>query len=283
MASRIRRVLFVSFLVLMGVSTAHAQLHPDVTSPPKKTPPKEKPQKLAAGVVKQNPKDGLKYIWIPPGTFQMGCSPGDSDCGIDEKPAHPVTLNKGFWIGQTEVTVGAYKRFAKQTGKGMPPPLSFNKDWVNEAMPIVNISWNDAQVYCRWAGGRLPTEAEWEYAARGGNTSARYGPLDGVAWYGNNSGQQLHAVGQKGANGFGLFDTLGNVWEWVNDWYDQNYYKNAPAQDPPGLASGQHRVLRGGSWNSDPMIARASARGRLAPGDGGTNVGVRCGGEVIKP
>jgi formylglycine-generating enzyme required for sulfatase activity len=274
----IRRVWLASFLVLVGVLAAHAQLHPDVTRPPKKTP-----QKLAAGAVKQNPKDGLKYIWIPPGTFQMGCSPGDSDCGFDEKPAHPVTLSKGFWIGQTEVTVGAYKRFAHQTGRGMPPQLSINKGWANEAMPIVNISWNDAQVYCKWAGGRLPTEAEWEYAARGGNTAARYGPLDEVAWYGNNSGHQLHAVGQKRANGLGLFDTLGNVWEWVNDWYDQNYYKNSPAQDPPGPTSGQYRVLRGASWDFDPRGVRVSGRGRLAPGDGGTNVGVRCGGEVVIP
>jgi formylglycine-generating enzyme required for sulfatase activity len=275
--------LLAGFLVFVGVSAAHAQLHPDVTPPPKKTPPKKKPQTLAAGLVKQNPKDGLKYIWIPPGTFQMGCSPGDSACGDDEKPAHPVTLSKGFWIGQSEVTVGAYKRFANRTGRKMPPAPSFNGGWGIEAMPIVKISWNDAQAYCKWAGGRLPTEAEWEYAARGGNREARYGPLDQVAWYGTNAGHQAQPVGQKGANGFGLFDTLGNVWEWVNDWYDQNYYQNSPAQDPPGPSSGQHRVLRGGSWDFDPKSVRVSGRGRLAPADEGTNVGVRCGGEVVNP
>jgi formylglycine-generating enzyme required for sulfatase activity len=283
MDSRTRRVLLAGFLVFVGVSAAHAYLRLDVTTPPKKTPPKKNLQKLAVGVVKKNPKDGLKYIWIPPGTFRMGCSPGDRDCGIDEIPAHAVALRKGFWIGQTEVTVGAYKRFVQQTGRKMFPAPSINTGWGNDAMPMMEITWDEAQVYCKWAGGRLPTEAEWEYAARGGNTAARYGPLDEVAWHVANSGHQLHVVGQKSANGFGLFDTLGNVWEWVNDWYDQKYYKTSPGQDPPGPTSGQYRVLRGASWNFDPKGVRVSVRGRLLPRNGGTNVGVRCAGEVFKP
>ncbi len=124
-------------------------------------------------------------------------------------------------------------------------------------MPIVDVTWDDAQAYCSWAGGRLPTEAEWEYAARAGSTAARYGDLDEIAWYADNSGRQrldsdriwkedqanyakrlnengngMHEVGQKRANGFGLYDMLGNVWEWVNDWYDENYYKNSPSPRP---------------------------------------------------
>jgi formylglycine-generating enzyme required for sulfatase activity len=238
----------------------------------------------AVGTVRDNPKEGLKYVWIPPGTFMMGCSPGDSECGVEEKPAHQVTITRGFWIGQTPVTVGAYKRFAGATGRQMPATPNFNNGWANENMPIVNVTWDDAQAYCGWMGGRLPTEAEWEYAARAGSTEARYGPIDEIAWYSQNSGNQTHDVAQKRANSFGLYDMLGNVWEWVNDWYDQNYYQNSPSQDPPGAASGQHRVLRGGSWYFDPRVVRVSGRPGVDAADTYIgNDGFRCGGEVFAP
>jgi serine/threonine-protein kinase len=236
----------------------------------------------AAAGAKVNSKDGLKYVWIPPGTFLMGCSPGDNECAGDEKPAHQVTITKGFWIGQTPVTVGGYKRFAGATGRQVPPPPYFNSGWANENMPIVNVTWDDAQAYCGWAGGRLLTEAEWEYAARGGSTEARYGPLDEVAWYSQNSGGQTRDVAQKRANGFGLYDVLGNVWEWVNDWYDQNYHQNSPSQDPTGPRSGTLRVLRGGSWGFAPRDVRVSFRVGDKPADRG-DVGFRCSGEVFAP
>jgi formylglycine-generating enzyme required for sulfatase activity len=241
-------------------------------------------QGLAAGEVMVNPIDELRYVWIPPGTFMMGCSPGDSECIDWEKPAHQVMISKGFWIGRTPVTVGAYKRFAGATGRQMPPAPDFNNGWTNENVPIVGVTWDDAQTYCRWVGGRLPTEAEWEYAARGGNAEARYGPIDEIAWYRDNSGGRIHDVAQKGANGFGLFDMLGNVGEWVNDWFNPNYYQVSPSQDPQGVASGQARVGRGGTWGHDASSVRASYRGWGAPADVNNWVfGFRCGGEVGNP
>jgi serine/threonine-protein kinase len=234
-------------------ATVPAGLKPKVEPPVKELGPKPRATRV-------NPKDGLKYVWIPPGTFLMGCSPGDSECLGWEKPSHRVTVTKGFWLGQTEVTVGAYRRFAGSIGAQMPPAPDFNAGWNHQDMPIVDVSWDDATAYCGWAGGRLPTEAEWEYAARGGSTEARYGPINEIEWYDENSGQKTHEVGQKRANGFGLYDVLGNVQEWVNDWYDLNYYQNSPSQDPTGPASGQFRVLRGGDWLDSPRRVRVSSR-----------------------
>jgi formylglycine-generating enzyme required for sulfatase activity len=265
------------------------------------------------GEVRVNPNDGQKYVLIPPGTFMVGCSPGDTGCGDEEKPPHQVSITKGFWLGQTEVTVGAYKRFAAATGRKMPVEPNFsgrplNPGWSDEAMPIVDVTWDDAQAYCSWEGGRLPTEAEWEYAARAGSTAARYDDLDEIAWFADNSGRQrldstriwsedkanygnylnengngMHGVGQKRANGFGLFDMLGNVWEWVNDWYDESYYQNRPSQDPAGPTSGQQRVLRGGSCVGGPRDVRVSLRNRRNPGNGDFDLGFRCAGEVAGP
>ena len=233
--------------------------------------------------VRENSKDGLKYVLIPPGTFMMGCS-RQNGCVIDnEKPAHQVTITRGFWIGQTPVTVAAYKRFAGATGRQMSPTPSFDNSWTNENLPIVDVTWDDAQAYCGWAGGRLPTEAEWEYAARGGSTEARYGPIDEIAWYYHNSGGRTHDVAQKRANGFGLFDMLGNVWEWLNDWYDENYYQSSPPQDPQGPASGYLRLLRGGSCGAASRSVRLSCRLRSNPTVRTDTLGCRCGGEVVNP
>ena len=300
--------LFFALLVAGSLRTA-AQRPPETSEPMKKpaTRVETPPRPPGRGPVKQNSKDGLKYVWIPPGTFMMGCSPGDTECDF-EKPSHQVTVTKGFWIAQTPTTVGAYKRFASATGQQMPSAPNFNFNWTNDNMPIVNVSWNDAQTYCQWAGGRLPSEAEWEYAARGGSTEARYGPLDEVAWYADNSGRQrldsaeivksdsanyfkrlngngngTHDVAQKRANGFGLYDTLGNVWQWVNDWYDANYYQSSPSSDPPGPSSGQHRVVRGGAWYFGPRGVRVSARAGVIPDVGVSYVGFRCVGEANIP
>jgi formylglycine-generating enzyme required for sulfatase activity len=170
----------------------------------------------------------------------------------------------------------------------MPPEpnilgRALNSGWGNEAMPIVDVTWDGAQAYCNWVAGRLPTEAEWEYAARGGSTEARYGPVDEIAWYTQNSQDQTHDVAQKRANGFGLYDMLGNVWEWVNDWYDQSYYQSSPSQDPQGPASGQSRVLRGGSRIDYPWYVRVSNRVRFNPANCDLVIGFRCVREVDSP
>lgn len=212
--------------------------------------------------IRQNPPDGLLYLWIPAGQFVMGCSPGDEECFNEEKPAHHVTISKGFWMGQTEVTVRAYKRFAGISEN--EPPLEANSAAYHHQldMPVVNVTWDEADEYCKWAGGRLPTEAEWEYAARGGDKQARYSQLDEIAWYQKNSVNATHKVAQKIPNGFGLFDVLGNAWEWVGDWYDGRYYSRSPDVDPAGPQSGTMHVLRGGSWISTPNLLRVSDRGR---------------------
>lgn len=221
--------------------------------------------------IRVSPEDGLKYVWIPPGKFRMGCSPGDSECSEDETPAHEVTITKGFWIGQTPVTQAAYERVM---GKN---PSHFK----GADRPVDSVNWKQAQEYCRKAGGRLPTEAEWEYAARAGSQTARYGELDDVAWHGGNSGRETHPVAQKQPNAWGLYDTLGNVWEWVADWYNDKYYANSPQQDPQGPASGTRRVLRGGSWNYFQWFLRAAERYRYGPDDWNYSIGFRCAREVF--
>jgi formylglycine-generating enzyme required for sulfatase activity len=173
-------------------------------------------------------------------------------------------------MGQTEVTQEAYQRFIGTN------PSSFK----GPRLPVENVSWNEAQAFCRAVGMRLPTEAEWEYAARGGNSAARYGPLDSVAWYSANSENKTHDVGEKQANAYGLFDMLGNVWEWVADWYDEKYYGQSPAADPPGPVSGTALVLRGGSWGNPSRTARVSVRSRSGLKDRGSTIGFRCAGEL---
>jgi formylglycine-generating enzyme required for sulfatase activity len=222
--------------------------------------------------VRQNSQDGQPYVWIPAGTFTMGCSIGDEQCFSEEKPAHQVTISKGFWMGQTEVTVEAYEKFAGIT----EDRLSSNNDAHGHDTPVVNVTWDEAHYFCKWAGGRLPTEAEWEYAARAGSSTSRYGELDEIAWYDKNSENTVHRAGQKRANQFGLFDMLGNAWEWVNDWYDGKYYARSPEVDPAGPETGQMHGLRGGSWLNNSKLVRASDRGRSLPELRFNYFGLRC-------
>jgi sulfatase modifying factor 1 len=275
---------------------------------PRPTRAQEQP-KLTAG------RDGLRYVWIPPGRFEMGCSPSDTHCDTDEQPRHAVTISRGFWMGQTEVTVEAYRRYTQATGKSMPPDLElFNKNgielnpgWTRPQLPIVDVNWNDAQAYCTWASARLPSDAEREYAARAGSTDAQYGPLEEIAWYADNSGREhldsqafwnsvrqrpnadesylqrlkgngngMHEVASKRPNAFGLYDMLGSVREWCADWYEDTYYRTSPATDPVGPTSGTTRVVRGGSFDHFPLNVRLSDRFGRPPELRMMNIGFRC-------
>src|SRR6266849_4839425 len=206
-----------------------------------------------------NPMDGQTYVWIPPGEFTMGCSEADSECTDDEKPTHPVSIDKGFWLGQTEVTLAAYRKYADRHGATVPEGAG--------DMPATQVSWAEAKTYCAAVGGRLPTEAEWEYAARGGKPGAYYGVVPEIAWYAGNSGDAPHAVGKKKPNAYGVYDVLGNVREWVLDRYFNKYDVAAPATgdavEQP-LAPNASTVARGGFWESEAAAIRVSPS--ISPG-----------------
>jgi formylglycine-generating enzyme required for sulfatase activity len=215
-----------------------------------------------------NPKDGLNYVWIPPGTFTMGCSPGDTECKADESPSHLVEVPAGFWLGQTEVTNAAYHRVVTSS--------NFRANQAN--LPVIGISWRQAKAYCAAIGGRLPAEAEWEYAARGGTTGAYYGVPSKIAWFASNSGGARHEVATRQPNAYGLYDMLGNVSEWVLDRYYQRYDSEAPAignvEQP--LASNASALARGGFWESEVQNIRVTRRAEMDNEDLAPTVGIRC-------
>ncbi len=243
----------------------------------------------------------LRWVAIPAGKFRMGCSPRDRQCSSDEEPAHAVQITKAFQMMATEVTAGQFRTWARS--QGHEPPAQ--PEWSAPNMPVVNVTWADSQAFCSAFGGRLPTEAEWEYAARGGSETARYGPLDSVAWYADNSGRdrlhsknmsgegflgrlkangnKAHPVAVKQPNRFGLYDMLGNVWEWCGDWYGDDYYKQEVETDPTGPSFGQYRVLRGGSFLSVPWYVRVSYRYRNSPTTRFVIIGFRCVREANSP
>ena len=175
--------------------------------------------------------------------------------------------------GRTEVTVGAYKRFVRDTGESMPPESEWNPGFKDDQRPIVRLTWDEAGLFCAWAGGRVPSEAEWEYAARSGNESDVYAELDAIAWYGNNSGRKgALPVGQKQANAWGLLDMLGNVWEWTT-----GLFPLTGKNDGPNLPPHPDRpffAIRGGGWG-DARI-QVSARGRAEAGHRSNSIGARC-------
>ncbi len=201
----------------------------------------------------------LILVWIPAGSFYMGSPDGDSAAGVNEKPRHEVTLTQGFWMGKYEVTQAQWKQIM-----GSNP-----SDFQGDNLPVERVSWDDVQEFITELNHRtgqtfsLPTEAQWEYAARGGAAPPqKYSgsdDVDQVGWYTRNC-DTTHPVGQKSANAWGLHDMTGNVYEWCQDWYDDTYYAGSPSQDPTGPDSGDFRVMRGGSWYYDVGMLEAAAR-----------------------
>jgi formylglycine-generating enzyme required for sulfatase activity len=276
---------------------------------------------------RRSPRDGLAYIFIPAGEFEMGCVAADPRCQAHERPSHHVRLSRPYWLGATEVTVAAFRRFAaatryrtraEQEGHGRAWVLARTRwEWIDgltwasplnsrrraaDTWPALQVAWTDAASYCTWAGGRLPTEAEWERAARGGRDDeifpwgnadrperggVRYanGPDEGThrvypSWSffaGYRDGyEEIAPVGRFAPNAYGLYDMAGNAWEWVADWYGADYYAQSPAADPRGPAKGTAHVARGGSWAYAPEQHRSSERGVAEIGFWTATFGFRC-------
>jgi len=254
---------------------------------------------LGIGSTRTRPADGMTMVYVPEGTFTMGdtvdqamgeCQKFRNDCQqswfTDEQPPHDVSMD-GYWIDKTEVTNVMY---AKCLGAGAcqaPSSIkshTFSSYYGNpqyDHYPAIYVSWADASNYCTWAGVRLPTEAEWEKAARGtdgriypwGNDS----PSKSLLNYNSNVGDTT-ATGNSlpGASPFGAVDMAGNVWEWVNDWFGETYYSQSPQSNPQGPSSGISRVLRGGSWVNDERKVRSAYRVGVNPAEGNGYVGFRC-------
>jgi formylglycine-generating enzyme required for sulfatase activity len=184
-----------------------------------------------------------------------------------------VTLTQAFYLGRYEVT---QEQWVATMGSN-PSTFSAANGFPNVAnRPVERVSWSAAQDYLSATGMRLPSEAEWEYACRAGTTTTFYSGNDvnigNIAWYTLNSGSKTNAVGGKTRNQIGFYDMSGNVWEWVNDWYDPNYYSVSPSTNPLGPVSGPSHVLRGGSWTEYAYSARSASR---SPGFTSNNVGFR--------
>ena len=216
---------------------------------------------------------GMEFVYVKGGCYKMGDTFGGGD--RDEKPVHEVCV-RDFSIGKFEVTQGEWEKVMGNN------PSYFKK---GSRYPVEQVSWNDTQDFLRKMNAksgkqyRLPTEAEWEYAARSGGKLEKYAgfsdipDLDLYAWYDKNAGSSTHPVGEKKPNGLGLYDMTGNVFEWVQDW--KGTYSSSSLDNPQGPLSGTHRVLRGGSWNSILRLLRATARDLHPPDSRLNNYGFR--------
>ncbi|HKN86445.1 MAG TPA: formylglycine-generating enzyme family protein [Nitrospiraceae bacterium] len=240
-------------------------------------------------------KDGARMILVPAGPFPMGVPKGDRDGGRDEYPRHEVMLDN-YFIDIYEVTHGRYAEFVKATGHRAPENPKYPKrtlwhDRLSDSLaerPVINVDWQDAEAYCRWAGKRLPTEAEWEKAARGtddrrfpwGNVEPTHKHLNfNQQWQGEKT---LMPVGsyEAGKSPFGAYDMAGNVWEWVADWYDPLYYEKSPATNPKGPDTGTYKVLRSSGWSVETPLVRLFTRVKSDPTNRNDSTGFRCAADA---
>jgi formylglycine-generating enzyme required for sulfatase activity len=208
--------------------------------------------------------------WVPPGDFLMGAPDAEEPRWDDEGPLRTVQITAGFWLGDTPVTQALW-----QAVMGANP-----SQFKGGERPVEAVSWDDTQGFFarlqaeHGVAARLPTEAQWEFACRGGTQAARWAEdLDAIAWYAGNAGGETHPVKGKAANPFGLYDMLGNVWEWCQDW--QAGYAPGPAVDPGGPQAGSDRIYRGGSWADFGRDTRAAMRLWGLPSDRSWNLGFR--------
>ncbi len=253
------------------------------------------PQTLLAPLAGQ---DGAPMVEVQAGSFPMGVPQGDRDGGRDEYPRHDVFVDT-FFIDKYEVTNAHYLEFVKAANHRVPqnPKNPTRNLWQGESItesltdrPVINVDWFDADAYCRWAGKRLPTEAEWEKAAKG--TADRRFPWGNVEptdkhlnfnqrWIGERT---LMPVGsyEAGKSPFGAYDMAGNVWEWVNDWYDARYYEKSPERNPKGPDTGTKRIIRGAGWQNETPTVRIFTRVDSDPTIRNESTGFRCAADATR-
>ena len=228
-----------------------------------------------------NAIDHAEMVWVPAGEFTMGSEDTDPDAGDDQKPAHKVYVD-GYWIYKNDVTMAQFKAFCTATKRPLPKTPEFGR---HDDHPVVDVSWDDAAAYAKWAGVSLPTEAQWEDAARG--TDGRKFPW-GNDWDpslcahsysrpGDRGSTEVVGSFPKGASPYGALDMAGNVWNWCADYYDEHYYRVSPSRNPTGPVSGVSHVLRGGSWHyCKELNFRVMYRFSNVPDYTSYNIGFRC-------
>jgi formylglycine-generating enzyme required for sulfatase activity len=222
----------------------------------------------------------MVMVFVPGGTFPMGSLADDAMAADDESPQHLVTLD-GFWIDRTEVTNAQYDNCV-ETGTCSPSGTAGDEERTGPNFPVEAVTWENAATYCEWAGGRLPTEAEWEYAARGPEGRiypwGDQAPTPELCQFDNNViGTAAAGSFPAGASWCDALDLAGNVEEWVADWYSETYYQGSPTDNPAGPETGEFKVVRGGSWGTGPAGVRGADRSRQLPPEhmyGG--LGFRC-------